>query len=78
MPKTRRDFWIEKLEANRERDTRNINLLQEKGWRVMIIWECALKGKTSLPISTIVEAVKSWLRSDRANNEIPPRTAIIK
>lgn len=70
-PKSQRNFWINKFKTNQERDARNIKLLQEQGWRVIIVWECALKGKTSLPISKTVEAIKKWLHSDSAFNEIP-------
>ena len=70
IPKSQRDFWINKFKTNRERDARNIKSLQEQGWRVIIVWECALKGKTSLPISTVVGAVKTLLRSNRAFSEI--------
>ena len=70
-PKSQRDFWINKFKANQERDQRNIKSIQEQGWRVIIVWECALKGKTSLPISTVVETIKTWLHSDSVFNEIP-------
>ena len=43
LPKTRQDFWLPKLEANRERDVRNLERLQSQGWRVLTIWECDLK-----------------------------------
>ena len=40
MPKSRVDFWLNKLEANRLRDTKHEQLLRKLGWRVIIIWEC--------------------------------------
>ena len=36
IPESQRDFWIKKFEVNRERDTRNVKLLKEKGWRIII------------------------------------------
>jgi DNA mismatch endonuclease (patch repair protein) len=42
LPKTRLDFWLPKLTANRERDIRNDVLLRRAGWRVLVIWECEL------------------------------------
>ena len=42
IPKSRQDFWIPKLEANRERDQRNKKDLIQAGWRVKTIWECQL------------------------------------
>ncbi|MDR2573998.1 MAG: DNA mismatch endonuclease Vsr [Desulfovibrio sp.] len=51
-PATRRDFWEKKFAENAERDHRNIEGLIRSGWRVLIVWECALKGKAkkNLPV----------------------------
>lgn len=43
IPKTRREWWIEKLEKTKSKDKDNILLLAEMGWNVIIIWECKLK-----------------------------------
>jgi len=45
MPKTRRDFWEEKLNRNHQRDIQNIEKLVSMGWRVIVVWECELKPK---------------------------------
>ena len=42
LPKTNRDFWIEKIRRNIERDRRNYQILQENGWQVIVVWECQL------------------------------------
>lgn len=42
-PKSRLDFWLPKLEANRERDAKNQRRLAEAGWDYLVIWECELK-----------------------------------
>lgn len=43
VPKSRRDFWVAKIARNRQRDTQNISSLQNKGWRVFVVWQCELK-----------------------------------
>jgi len=43
LPKSRLQFWIPKLEANRARDQASENSLRELGWEVLTIWECELK-----------------------------------
>jgi len=43
MPKTRTEFWNDKINGNRERDLRNIFQLKEAGWNVITVWECELK-----------------------------------
>lgn len=48
LPKSRHDFWIPKLESNRERDERNRAALVADGWDVLVVWECELKEKEAL------------------------------
>lgn len=44
IPKTNRDFWVNKIRRNQERDQRNYKLLQDNGWQVIVVWECQLKS----------------------------------
>jgi DNA mismatch endonuclease (patch repair protein) len=48
LPKSRLDFWLPKLESNRERDIRNQAILREKNWKILVIWECMLQDKIAL------------------------------
>lgn len=50
LPKSRLDFWLPKLEGNRQRDLRNIDALDRLGWGVLVIWECELKNGASLEL----------------------------
>ena len=43
-PKTRPEFWRQKIYQNQMRDIRNINKLRELGWVPIVVWECELKG----------------------------------
>lgn len=43
IPKTNNDFWVAKIERNRERDREDILKLKEMGWHTVIVWECQLK-----------------------------------
>lgn len=45
LPQTRRDFWMTKINANQQRDQRDIFALRSAGWRVICVWECALRGR---------------------------------
>jgi DNA mismatch endonuclease, patch repair protein len=58
MPRSKLDFWLPKLEGNKQRDARNQQILIEMGWSYLIIWECELKGKGELAnrILTFLEA----------------------
>ena len=42
IPQSNREFWVEKIKRNKERDQRNYQLLQENGWQVIVVWECQL------------------------------------
>ena len=42
LPKSRLEFWLPKLEANRRRDRSVEAKLRMRGWRVLVIWECQL------------------------------------
>lgn len=48
MPKSRIDFWKEKLEANSQRDLQNQERLRNMGWRVLVIWECQLRDTNEI------------------------------
>ena len=41
-PKTRRKYWLPKLQANKERYKKNRRALQKQGWKVLTIWECQI------------------------------------
>ena len=60
-PSSRPDFWREKISGNKQRDSRNLQALKDLEWRVLLIWECALKGKQRLPFEQLIELVENWL-----------------
>ena len=43
VPETNRDFWVEKVRNNQERDMRVTTQLESLNWNVITIWECELK-----------------------------------
>ena len=45
IPQTNREFWVNKIQRNQQRDQQNYQLLKDNGWQVIIIWECQLKAK---------------------------------
>jgi DNA mismatch endonuclease, patch repair protein len=47
-PKSRRDFWMPKLESNRKRDLANEGQLLSLGWDVLTVWECETNRSDSL------------------------------
>lgn len=49
-PSTRRDFWRDKIGKNMERDQRDVNRLLALGWRVAVVWECALRDEEDIAL----------------------------
>ena len=70
LPKTRPEFWSAKFRANKARDRRNFDRLQERLWRVMVVWECALVGKNALSLNESVEYIRTWLKGTQTLGEI--------
>lgn len=74
-PETRAAFWRDKIEVNRERDATTIRKLRRQGWRVLVVWECSIRGKTRLPAGKVAARVAAWLRSGRNTGLITGRRA---
>lgn len=45
IPKTNREFWVNKINRNKERDKEEQRKLAEMGWHCITVWECELKPK---------------------------------
>ncbi|MCW4001533.1 MAG: DNA mismatch endonuclease Vsr [Candidatus Bathyarchaeota archaeon] len=43
IPKTRTEWWVDKIEYNKVSDAHNFQVLQQLGWNVLIIFECELR-----------------------------------
>jgi DNA mismatch endonuclease (patch repair protein) len=69
-PSTRTEFWKEKIGTNKIRDERNIQACISMGWKVLVIWECALKGKTRRQPNEVIHTAANWLLYDSQNAEI--------
>lgn len=59
-PGTRPDFWREKIERNQANDNRAREALLASGWRVGIVWECAIRG-ASKNIEAVSQSLADWL-----------------
>ncbi|MBH51924.1 MAG: very short patch repair endonuclease [Chloroflexi bacterium] len=68
-PKTRQEYWKKKIGRNIYNDRKNTELLKSN-WRIGIIWECALRGKSQIPLKNILTQIDDWLISDLPATEI--------
>lgn len=53
-PSSRKDFWKQKISETKRRDTFNAAALENLGWKVFVVWECALKDKNGDNLTPIV------------------------
>lgn len=60
-PATRTDFWMKKIQSNVDNDKNNMTNLSFNGWRILIIWECSLKGRLKLSDTEIISRLEEWL-----------------
>lgn len=63
-PKTRPEFWRKKIRRNRVLDRRAMRELLASGWRVAIVWECAIRG-ANMNMDVTGYDLEKWLRSTK-------------
>lgn len=63
-PRTHADFWRNKLGRNVARDKENYRELAGIGFRICIVWECALLRTGKLSDDEIKLRIEHWLKSD--------------
>lgn len=67
-PSTRPDFWQSKFAANVTRDALVRATLLEQGWRVAVVWECALRSPAQVENAAML--VAAWVVSDSADLDL--------
>lgn len=70
VPATRTDFWLNKIAGNVARDERVIAQLVQMGWRVLVVWECALRGREKLPDAALSERLEEWICASVSSAQI--------
>ena len=63
-PASNREYWERKFAANVRRDGEHRAALLRAGWRVGVIWECALRPKGR--VEEVSVRVERWLKSRKA------------
>ena len=67
MPSSNVNYWVQKITRNKLRDKKNHKRLATLKWRVLVIWECALKPSC---LRKNVDRVERWLNSSRFYSSI--------
>ncbi|MGC2695907.1 MAG: very short patch repair endonuclease [Candidatus Angelobacter sp.] len=66
LPETRVSFWKSKIEGTRFRDNCAWKELKALGWRSIIVWECALRGRRKLSSEVLSGRLSKLIRKPRA------------
>ena len=64
-PKTRASFWETKINRNMERDRKALAALKADGWRAIVVWECALRGKHRRALPDVLGDAEAFIRHSR-------------
>lgn len=62
-PENNAEFWKEKIDRNMERDRRNVRLLEEAGWRIIVVWECELKKNKEETLQELVDTLLNQMKA---------------
>jgi len=81
IPNTNREFWVNKIQRNQERDQRNYQTLRDNGWQVLVVWECQLKAnlleQTMLQVEQrLLDNLIATLRPKRVLYKLPKETSL--
>jgi DNA mismatch endonuclease (patch repair protein) len=60
-PQTRSDFWLDKIGKNKARDSAQLEALRGAGWRVLLLWECAVRYYKRHPNCGLIDEIDCWL-----------------
>ena len=61
---------MRKIGSNVARDKASIRALHDAGWRVGVVWECALKGRRRRSAEDVLDAVSEWLTGTAGDLEL--------
>ena len=70
LPKTRTEWWKEKIYGNKARDLKNKEELYNLGWRVLEVFECELKGDNkSKNLNHLAQTIKAYHNNYSSHRE---------
>lgn len=65
-PKSNKEFWKKKIALNKKRDSQNSEDQKALGWRILVVWECAIRHSLRDSDFDAISLVAKWL-----NNKMP-------
>ncbi|MDR0910198.1 MAG: very short patch repair endonuclease [Spirochaetaceae bacterium] len=72
-PKSNSEYWENKIGRNVERDKKNIDMLEQLGWKVIVIWECQIDKNVDNAISFLKKIlIENNILSSKLKNGTMP------
>ena len=69
VPKTRTEWWVNKIQGNIKNDTKVVEKLKMDNWNIITIFECELKkSSVNYTFNTLIKNIKS--NQDAGQNTI--------
>lgn len=79
LPASNTAWWRAKLQANIQRDRDNIAALRKLGWKVLVVWECSIRGRGQIlhkAIKRVASLTRTFLISGMPYAEICKKDGI--
>lgn len=70
LPSSRQEFWLAKIGNNKIRDHVVADELTATGWRRLVIWECAFRGREKIGLEETIDRAADWIRNATTDAEI--------
>lgn len=67
LPSSNKDFWFSKIKNNQKRDAAVQEKLIASGWRIAIVWECAIRGRDQIGLEAVIDSLDYWLKHEVGN-----------
>ncbi|WP_213990120.1 very short patch repair endonuclease [Sodalis sp. dw_96] len=67
---TNKKFWAHKIAKNKIRDSNNIMDFMLMKWKILIVWECSIKGKGEFKINEVIVKCYNFILSNDTYSEI--------
>lgn len=69
-PASNQKFWENKIMLNRSNDEKTESALHASDWRVLKVWECALKGRRRRQADDLMGEIAEWLNGSASSRTI--------
>jgi len=62
IPETNTEWWLKKIQKNKQVDIKNASLLKNQGWKVITIFQCKLKPqKKEIYLENLIRSLREGI-----------------